>query len=132
MMDRTKRQQQREDRLKRDKDDIELVSKFKKLIKVDQRPSSDSDMIKCSKCGKSIGIKKWARLASENKIICPGCGAGYKTGVNVKIVLKEKSRFKVESAEVDKNKSSVTTDPDGNKHYKETVNVTVSPAVSEK
>ena len=129
-MDESKRQQQREDRLKRDKDDIELVSKFKKLIEVDQKPGSNSDMIKCLKCGKSMGIKKWARLAAKDGIVCPGCGTKYKLGTKVKIVLKEKSRFKVEGAEVDKSKASVTTDSEGKKHYKETVNVKVSPTIT--
>jgi len=129
-MDESKRQQQREDRLKRDKDDIELVSKFKRLIKVDQKPGSDSDMIRCSKCERAMGIKKWARLATKEKIVCPGCGVEYKPGIKVNIVLKEKSKFKIDSVGVDKSKASVITDPDGVKHYKETVNVKVSPVVA--
>lgn len=130
--EKERREQQRRDRISRDFNDVDLVKKFKKLIKVDQKPGSNSDMIKCLKCGKAMGIKKWARLVSEDKIICPGCGAEYKPGVKVKIVLKEKSRFKVDSAKVDKNKSSVTTDLDGTKHYKETLNVNVSPEVAKK
>jgi len=131
-MDEVKRKQQREDRLSRNEVDIELVKKFKKLIKVDQESGSDSDMIRCSKCGKAMGIKKWARVSYKYEIVCPGCGHGYEIGTKVRIVLKEKSRFKVDSVEVDKNKASVTTDPDGTKHYKETVNVNVSPVASKK
>ena len=130
--EKVRRGRHRRDRLLRDGDDIELVKKFKKMIKVNQKPGSNSDMIKCLKCGKASGIKKWARLASEDKIICPGCDSEYKPGCKVKIVLKEKSRFKVDSVEVDKNKASVTTDPDGTKHYEETVNVNVRSAVAKK
>lgn len=129
--EKERRERHRKDRLLRNKDDIELVKKFKKLIKVDQKPGSNSDMIKCLKCGKAMGIKKWARMVTEDKIICPGCGTEHKPGVKVKIVLKEKSRFTA-NIELDKNKASVTTASDGTKHYKETVNVNVSLAAAKK
>lgn len=130
--EKVRRGRHRRDRLLRNEDDVELVKRFKKMIKVDQKPGSNSDMIKCPKCGKAMGIKKWARLVSEDKIICPGCCTEYKPDVKVKIVLKEKSRFKVDSAKVDKSKSLVTIDPDGTKHYKETVNVNASPYAAAK
>lgn len=129
--EKERRERHRRDRLLRNEADIELVKKFKKMIKVGQKPGSNSDMIKCLKCGKAMGIKKWAALATIDKIICPGCGAEFKPGVKVKIVLKEKSRFTA-NVELDKNKSSVTTDEDGTKHYKETLNVKVTPAVTKK
>ena len=105
------------------------LNEFKKLVKFDKAPNSDSDMIKCSSCSKNMGIKKWARLATKEIFTCPGCGATAKVGATVKVTLKEKSRFKVDGMEADKNKSSVEIRPDGTKLIKETINVKVSPVV---
>lgn len=119
---------QREEREKRNQEDIISVKDFKKLIKLSENPNSNSDMIKCSTCRKSMGIKKWARLATKKIITCPGCGATVEVGVTVKIVLKEKSRFKIESVEA--GESSVEVRSDGSRLIKETVHVKVRPVVA--
>lgn len=107
---------------------MELAA-FKKTVKMDQKTNSDSDMIKCSSCEKSMGIKKWARLATEEEFICPGCGAKAKPGATVKIALKEPSRFKVESIKT--GKASVEVREDGSRLIKETVHVRVKPKTTQ-
>jgi len=108
-----------------------FVEEFKKLVKLDTKPNSNSDMLKCSTCEKSMSIKKWARLATKEVITCPGCGATAKVGTKVKVIFKEPSRFKIESAEVDKSKASVETRADGTRLIKETIDVKAS-AVTKK
>jgi len=101
------------------------LTKFKKLIKVDEQPKCDQDMIKCSTCKKSMGIKKWARLATKKLFTCPGCGATAEAGTKVKVAFKEPSRFKIESVET--GEASVETREDGTRLIKEKVVVKVKP-----
>ena len=106
------------------------LTEFKKLIKVDEQPKCNQDMIKCSTCKKNMGIKKWARLATKEILTCPACGATAKVGTTVKVVSKEPSRFKIEN--IESGKSSVETRPDGTRLYKEEVHVKISPVTTQK
>lgn len=101
------------------------LDEFKKLIQFDQVPKCDQDMIKCSTCKRSMGIKKWARLATKKLLTCPGCGATAEAGTKVKVVFKEPSRFKIESVKT--GKASVETRADGSRLIKEEVVVRVKP-----
>jgi len=130
--EKIRRSAHRKKRMGRDVTDEMSVKDFKELIKFDSQPKCGQDMIKCSACKKSMGIKKWARLATKEVITCPGCGATAKVGVKVKVAFKEPSRFKVESVEVDKNKASVETRADGTRLIKETINVNVKAATRKK
>ena len=117
--------------VRKDNKEIGLdLEEFKKLVKVDQKPKCNSDMIKCSSCRMNMGIKKWARLATKKILTCPACGATAKVGTTVKVVLKKPSRFKIEN--IESGKSSVETRPDGTKLYKEEVHVSVSPVTAQK
>ena len=118
-------------RLTRNESDEMSIKEFKKLVEFDSQPKCGQDMLKCSACKKSMGIKKWARLATREVITCPGCGATAKVGTKVKVVFKEHSRFKIESAEVDESKASVEKRADGTRLIKETINVKAS-AVTKK
>jgi len=132
LAEKIRRSAHRKKRIDRDVADEMSVKDFKELVKFDEQPKCGRDMIKCSACNKSMGIKKWARLATKEVITCPGCGATAKVGVKVKVAFKEPSRFKVESVEVDKNKASVETRADGTRLIKETINVNVKAATRKK
>jgi len=132
LAEKIRRSAHRKKRIDRDVADEMSVKDFKELVKFDEQPKYEQDMIKCSACNKSMGIKKWARLATKEVITCPGCGATAKVGVKVKVAFKEPSRFKVESIEVDKNKASVETRADGTRLIKETINVNVKAATRKK
>lgn len=132
LAEKIRRSAHRKKRIDRDVADEMSVKDFKELVKFDEQPKCGRDMIKCSACNKSMGIKKWARLATKEVITCPGCGATAKVGVKVKVAFKEPSRFKVESIEVDKNKASVETRADGTRLIKETINVNVKAATRKK
>ena len=114
----------RKRKVARDKAEKNLVLDFKKLVGIADMKGCDQDMLKCSTCGKSMGLKKWARLATQDMITCPGCGAAAKVGTVVKtqVVRKEKSRFKVTN--VEPVKSSVEVRPDGSRLIKEEIHVT--------
>ena len=130
-VEKERRAAHRTRRLVRNESDEMSIKEFKKLVKFDSQPKCGQDMLKCSACKKSMSIKKWVRLATKEVITCPGCGATAKVGTKVKVVFKEPSRFKIESAVVDKNKASVETRADGTRLIKETIDVKAS-AVTKK
>ena len=124
----------RQRRLDRDKNEAKSIEDFKKLIGIVDVVGCNQDMLKCSACKKSMGIKKWARLATKEKITCPGCNAVADIGTIAKtqVIAKEKSRFKVVGVKVDKNKASVENRPDGTRLIKEIINVEVKSATAKK
>jgi len=125
--EKERRAMHRQQRLDRDKNEVEVIENFKKLVGIVDVVGCDKDMLKCSACNKSMGIKKWARLATKDNVTCPGCRAVAEVGTIAKtqVVAKEKSRFKVVGAKVDKTKASVEERPDGTRLIKETINVEV-------
>lgn len=130
MTEEERRAKHRKDRLDRNEREKNNVANFRKLVSITDKDGCDQDMLKCSACAKSIGLKKWARLATPDKIKCPACGATADVGAKVEVVKKEKSRFKIES--VENGEASVEERPDGTRLIKETINVNVKATPKKK
>jgi len=134
MTEEERRAMHRQRRLDRDEKEVTLIEDFKKSVGIVDVIGCNQDMLKCSACKKSMGIKKWMRLATEEKITCPACGAVADIGTIAKtqVIAKEKSRFRFVGAKADKNKSSVEIRPDGTRLIKETINVEAKSATAKK
>ena len=47
-------------------------------------------LIRCPKCRQTWGVKKWDRLATNSKMICPGCRAEHEKGTTYSVSFTEK------------------------------------------
>jgi len=121
MTEEERRAMHRQRRLDRDKKEEPIIANFKKQIGIKDGTGCDQDMLKCSACGRNIGIKKWARIATADKITCPRCGATADAETTATVIPKEKSRFKV--TKVESGKSSVEIREDGSRLIKEEIHV---------
>jgi hypothetical protein len=99
------------------------LEKFYKTLNVKRQPECQQDMIKCPKCRKCMGVKKWARLAAVEQFTCPYCSRKFKPTRKFKIVFRQPSRFRKTADS--KDEASVTIRPDGTKLIKEKLTVRI-------